>query len=92
MGGRSACFKVTQGGQLYVSRFGSGVDLVGKTNRPTGRGHYLFTGHPRVQRGDYELMGALLRLHDAQVGNDPYRTGARQAQAFTRVAAFAMAD
>ncbi|MNJ12662.1 hypothetical protein D3C77_68560 [compost metagenome] len=37
-------------------------------------------------------MGASFRLHDAQVGDDTDRPFARQAQAFTRVTAFAVAD
>ncbi len=45
-----------------------------------------------MQRGDHELMGALFRLHGAQVGDDADRASARQAQTFARITALAMTD
>ena len=49
---------VAQCAQLCFGRLGGGLHLVGKTNRPTGGGNDLLTGHAGVQRSDHELMAA----------------------------------
>src|SRR6185295_3968803 len=92
VGGGGTGFQITQRGQLDFGRLGGGCNAVGKANRPTGGGDHLLPGHARVQRSDHELVGALLRLHGAQVSDDADWTGARQTETLARITALAMAD
>src|SRR5450830_321983 len=92
MGRGGADLEVAQGVQFGLTGDIADRNLIGKAHGPTGGGDHLLAGYPRVQRGHHELVAGRLRLHDAQVGDDPDGTGTRQAQAFARVAAFAVTN
>src|SRR5262249_48640195 len=70
MRGARALVEVAQHGQLLVARRRHDFDLIGRAQRPAGRGDDLVDGDVVVARDQGQLARFRIRLEDAEVGDD----------------------
>ena len=87
----AAC-RAAQRVELVVGRLVGRRQVVGEANGPPGGRDDLLAGDAGVQGDDDELAGVGVRLHHRQVGDDPLRAAAAQAEPLAITLAVAEAD